>query len=180
MAHSHLYDSLASHDLQDGDVLLLWYFCAGMGLGLVMLGVLNYFPGTPSSDTELLTAKVRGALSKNDTNSWHDLPPEELERIRQRFRLTKEQMDKVMKDSKNEAEHGHASSMVATWTPHQTLNRLVYLVLFAILVYVFHRDYGPVVTMWLTQIFPKEANTLGIGLPAYQQEDHCRPHHGDL
>ena len=69
-------------------------------------------------------------------------------------------MDKVMKDSKNEAEQGHASAMVATWTPHQTLNRLVYLLLFAILVYVFHRDYGPVVTMWLAHVFPKEANTL--------------------
>jgi hypothetical protein len=87
------------------------------------------------------------------------IPPEELEQVRKKFRLTPEQMKQVVETSRQQAAQQITSS---SWTPHQKLNTVVYVIMLSVLVYVLNRDYGNLATIWFVQTFPKEAHTLGL------------------
>ncbi len=83
------------------------------------------------------------------------IPPEELEQIRKKFRLTVEQMKQVVETARQQITS-------SSWTPHQKLNTMVYVSMLSVLVYVLNRDYGNLAIIWFVQTFPKEAHTLGL------------------
>ena len=103
--------------------------------------------------------------SKSNSSEWvgDRIPRQDLERIRKRFKLTPEQMELVMQQSRDQYQ-SDAREMAHqdTWTPHQRLNAMVYTVLIGSLIYVGNRDYGNIVTQWFIQLFPKEAGVLGL------------------
>jgi hypothetical protein len=100
------------------------------------------------------------------------IPAQDLERLRKKLDLTPEQMKRVMETSRNQAMGGGVRNDDGggggSWTPHQKLNTLVYLILFGILIHVVNRDYGNLATVWFVRMFPKEAKTLGIFYPTSQ------------
>jgi hypothetical protein len=118
----------------------------------------------------------KSALSSSETSWAGDyIAPKVLERLRQTLHLTEEQMKLVLDTSRRQAMHNntkrkdhdgsdYTSSDVdeEEWTPHQVLNRMVYVILMALLMYIANRDYGNVVTVWFITWFPREAATLGI------------------
>jgi hypothetical protein len=119
------------------------------------------------------------ALSSSETSWAGDyIAPKLLERLRQTLHLTEEQMKLVLDTSRRQAMHNntkkkdqddsdYTSSDMAEeeWTPHQVLNRMIYVILMALLMYIANRDYGNVVTVWFITWFPREAATLGILTP---------------
>lgn len=136
------------------------HYIAGIALGWILILFL------PTNDEAIqrrqdLMVTNDSADENNTTTTWEGdiIPPEELERIRKRFRLTPQQMSRVMELSKQQSTLQPSSKSL---TPHQTLNRLVYLCMFLVLAYIIHRDYGNVATVWLGQLFPKEAKMLGL------------------
>lgn len=145
----------------DGDQfgLALFYM-----IGLLLGGSSIWFI-SPSkakeAEAKALLARARKKTIPNEkenndpTSTWDgdNIPKDELEKIRKQFRLTHSQMREVIEASQNEA------NIV---TPHQKLNRMVYVCLFTILIYVLNRDYGNIVTKWLILSFPKEARILRI------------------
>lgn len=110
---------------------------------------------------------------ENKTDPF-DLPPNQIEKIRKTFRLTHAQMEQVLDVSRRQHNNNNdegiggmgssllSSSSLSSWTPHQKMNGLAYLLMLSVLVYVLNRDYGNVVTIWFVQTFPKEARTLGL------------------
>ena len=113
---------------------------------------------------------------ENKTDPF-DLPPNQIEKIRKTFRLTHAQMEEVLDESRRQHNNNNnnndegiggmgssllSSSSLSSWTPHQKMNGLAYLLMLSVLVYVLNRDYGNVVTIWFVQTFPKEARTLGL------------------
>ena len=48
------------------------------------------------------------------------------------------------------------------WTPHQKLNRAVYVILIGIVIAVFNAEYGGLVTTFFRHYFPREAAALGF------------------
>ena len=157
-------------DVSKVDYLLLLYYAVGVLSG----GVILYF--LPKNEGELERLKSSKSAQqvradrdtvekaktelKKETPSWDgdDIPEEELERIRKRFRLTHEQMARVMKLSKEEATMDQKSYL----TPHQRMNRMVYTIMILVLIYILNRDYGNIVLVWLLQMFPTEAKVLGL------------------
>jgi hypothetical protein len=89
------------------------------------------------------------------------IPPAELEKIRKRFKLTKEQMKIVMAKSKKN-ELVATKDATTSWTPHQQLNAVVYTILIGALIYVGNREYGNILTHWFIESFPREAEILGL------------------
>jgi hypothetical protein len=157
---------------KSADPLLLWFFLQGMGLGSVLLVVLTFVPGKPSLKGVIDHQGSTSDGSKDDGSKKHtpgksnkawdgdQIPPDQLEVIRKRFRLTEAQMEQVLQNAKKEADGG--SIIANDWTPHQKLNAMVYIIIIALLVFVLNRDYGNIVTFWFVRWFPKEATTLGI------------------
>lgn len=155
-----------------GDYQLLIYYAAGIVLGYLVL----YF--LPRNEAELERLKSKNTATsaelqaereavgkmkselKKEASAWDgdNIPEEELERIRKRFRLTHEQMAEVMNVSKEEATLNQTSYL----TPHQRMNRTVYLIMILVLIYILNRDYGNLVLIWLVRMFPKEAQVLGL------------------
>mmetsp|Transcript_13714 Transcript_13714/g.39144 ORF Transcript_13714/g.39144 Transcript_13714/m.39144 type:complete len:181 (-) Transcript_13714:1791-2333(-) len=179
------------------DDLLLAYLLAGLMIGAVWLAIL---PSQPTSDgaqhqpaarTASDTAGTIPATTTNITNTtnadptrarprqqqhaekeWagEDIPPEQLERIRKRFRLTNEQMEAVLQESRLQLStdgQKSASASSLSWTPHQTLNGMTYCIILGVVVYVFNRDYDGIVTKVFLQWFPREAATLGLVSQSY-------------
>jgi hypothetical protein len=158
-------------ELQQGDFALVLHYIAGIALGWILILFLptndeairgrQDLMVTNDSTGENNTTTTNTTTTTTTATTWEGdiIPPEELERIRKRFRLTPQQMARVMKLSK---EQSTLQSSSKSLTPHQTLNRLVYLFMFLVLAYIIHRDYGNVSTVWLGQLFPKEAKMLGL------------------
>jgi DNA-binding transcriptional regulator YiaG len=163
--------------LQQADFALVLHYIAGIALGWILilflptndeaiqwrqdLMVTNDSADENNTTATTTTTTTTTTTENNITTTWEGdiIPPEELERIRKRFRLTPQQMSRVMELSKEQSTLQPSSKSL---TPHQTLNRLVYLCMFLVLAYIIHRDYGNVSTVWLCQLFPKEAKMLGL------------------
>lgn len=161
------------NDLQQGDYALLLYFISGIAIGWFIVMILlptneEAFQNQANNSNMEAVASDGGnnANAKTSIASWEgeNIPLEELERIRKRFRLTPHQMTRVMEQSKEQStlQAGNSGSKSIT-TPHQTLNRLMYLCMFMVLGYILNRDYGNILIVWLFQFFPKEAKLLGLG-----------------
>jgi hypothetical protein len=135
----------------------------------------HHTTATTTNTTTLQTDDV--ALPSSETSWAGDyIAPRVVERLRQTLHLTEEQMKLVLDTSRRQAmqnhikkndDHGDSDFTRSEvdeegWTPHQVLNRMVYFILVALLMYIANRDYGNVVTVWFITWFPREANTLGI------------------
>ena len=187
-----------------GDIVILWYYFGGVGLGLIVLAVTSLIVPDPPPPKALFTSKDKASIrpqqqlrqaeeeeakkpssNDNDNNNKKkkekenktdpfDLPPNQIEKIRKTFRLTHAQMEEVLDESRRQHNNNNdegigamgssllSSSSLSSWTPHQKMNGLAYLLMLSVLVYVLNRDYGNVVTIWFVQTFPKEARTLGL------------------
>jgi hypothetical protein len=197
-----------STNAEGGDTLLVCYYLSGIGLGLVLVIVLAFFPGRRGSRREewiwtgeraltgccvfgLFTTgsasqlreqvpskaekssrEQQHILKDDSTKPWEgdQITTQDLERLGKKLDLTPEQMNRVMETSRRQAMGGgvHDYDRGGSWTPHQKLNTLVYVILFGILIHVVNRDYGNLATVWFVRIFPKEAKTLGIFYPTPQ------------
>ncbi|CAJ1960682.1 unnamed protein product [Cylindrotheca closterium] len=150
------------------DHSLLVYYAVGIAIGCIIAyslpkneGEIERLKAAAIKEEERETfGKVKSELDKG-SSSWDgdSIPKEELERIRKRFRMTPQQMTRVVALSKAE---GTQDPKYSSLTPHQQLNRMVYLVMIMVLIYILNRDYGNVVLVWFVQIFPKEAEILGL------------------
>eukprot|EP00980_Cylindrotheca_fusiformis_P003806 scaffold839_cov138-Cylindrotheca_fusiformis.AAC.1 len=141
------------HHLQQGDSSLILHFAAGMLLGWLILYLLPtndeafQYPTNKRDDVKAAISDCKNRnIRKRKGNSgnasaWEgdNIPHEELEQIRKRFRLTPEQMAHAIEQSK---EQSQSRTSKPPTTPHQKLNRLVYLGMFL--------------------VFPKEAKVLGL------------------
>lgn len=160
-------------EVSRNDYSFLLYYAGGIAIGCIIVHILpkneeelerlkatNTANGPQSEEEQETVGKVKSALEKG-ASSWEgdNIPQEALERIRKQFRLTPKQMDRVMELSKAEATRNPRSPSA---TPHQQLNRMVYLIMFMVLIYVLNQEYGNVVFVWFVQIFPKEAQILGL------------------
>lgn len=83
-----------------------------------------------------------------------------LAKLSEQWGLPVEQVKTVLSRHKNNAE---TERVDMPW--YRVLNRLVYVVSFALLAYVINRDYDNYVSFWFGYWFPKEAGTLGLHVP---------------
>ena len=106
--------------------------------------------------------------SSSPSSGWvgDDIPAEKLEALRVKMGLSQDQMKEVMDVSKQEYLLGVAGTPTC-WNASKllkTLNKLVYIGMFIVLIYVLNRDYDNIVTIWFVRNFPREARVFGIQL----------------
>lgn len=163
-------------DFHEGNpYTLVWMFFLGLALGSLVLLLLSYFPGTPDLKSENIQdekvetgsksaekKKQQKPSSKQDS-SWpgDEIPLEQLESIRKKFRLSPQRFQKVLEQSREEDRTGSAHQE-ESWTPHQKLNACVYVIMISVIIYFFNRDYESIVTHSFIRFFPKEAAILGL------------------
>jgi hypothetical protein len=150
---------------------LLYYYVTGIIVGVAFL---LFLPVNEAPHPNLTSNKTRpqnsniASLSKiavkesiEDTldRDADDVSKEDLERIRKQFRLTPQQMDRVLELSKQQ---GHSGRDTSRASPHQIMNRFIYICMLSFLIYVVNRDYGNIATVWFIRVFPREARTLGL------------------
>jgi hypothetical protein len=118
---------------------------------------------TGSKPTDEKKQQQKPSAAEQDS-SWpgDEILPEKLETIRKKFRLTPQQMEKVLEQSREEARTGSSAHQEESWTPHQQLNAGVYVIMISVMIYFFNRDYGNIVTHSFIRFFPKEAAILGL------------------
>mmetsp|Transcript_18718 Transcript_18718/g.52069 ORF Transcript_18718/g.52069 Transcript_18718/m.52069 type:complete len:195 (-) Transcript_18718:1546-2130(-) len=174
-----------SNTTKDSGIQLIVHFVAGLVIGVVWLAVLSRFTRVNDEDVAKLrscshTASNNATVTPSSpsqnqqeakaaqTQPWagDDIPPEQLEQIRKKFRLTQEQMSIVMQQSKQQQQLQQTSPglkpQTPSWTPHQTMNTSVYCILISTIIYFLNRDYDGIITKLFIQWFPKEAGTLGL------------------
>ena len=86
--------------------------------------------------------------------------------------LSQDQMKDVVETSKQKYQDTHQEGRGETLeetdmdvpTFFKTLNRLMYMGMVIVLIYVLNRDYDNIVTVWFVKTFPKEAGVFGIQL----------------
>lgn len=166
------YQQLVSMDV---DSEIISHFQLGLLIGLLWITTLSFFPGKPlgiqygTTDepiTPLETDKhvSTTATAESSTKSGHDpahISPEELEKIRIKLGLTKEELKEVIEKSKSSEELQKSLA-----TPlYKIVNRLVYVAAFAVLFFVADREYNNCASWWFAKYFPKEAATMGMFVP---------------
>jgi hypothetical protein len=104
------------------------------------------------------------ASSSDGSCDWPGdrIPKQDLVRLQKKFKLTDEQMNKAMERSKLEFRGQHIKDPRDF---HNQLNRIVYVIIFAVLIYVVNRDYDDIISFWFALYFPVEAKTLGMFVP---------------
>ena len=86
-----------------------------------------------------------------------DTLDKKLERVRQAYGLTQDQMNQVVQDGKTQAATGSPAN---NSSPHCRLNAVVYVVILSVLVIVLNHQYDNYVARWFGRWFPREAATL--------------------
>jgi hypothetical protein len=107
--------------------------------------------------------------SNNTTTEWagDNIRKEQLNKLQKKFKLSDDQMKQVMSKSKRDHQSGGIMPRHhdQEHTFHRDLNRLVYVVIIAVLVHVVNRDYKDFLSFWFARYFPVEAGTLGLFVP---------------
>jgi len=174
-------DALYEHVvLIDVDPALISRFQLGLVIGLVWITTLSFFPGKPlgisyGADPDIAAETENESKVEQDSTSTitkptyvpqtraleDELSPEQLEKIRVKCGLSKEQFKDAIRKSKS-PENG--SSLLQT-PLYKVFNRLVYVMAFAALFYVLNRDYNNYASWWFARYFPNEARTMGMFVP---------------
>merc|ERR1719232_769706 len=96
--------------------------------------------------------------------SWpgDSLDQSKIIRIQSIFKLSDDQMNDVLKMSKEEAFNKRNNNYDDIISLESKVNWVVYIVLFALLIYILNRDYGNIVTWLFIRTFPKEAKLLRL------------------
>ena len=168
------YRHLVSMDV---DSELIPRFQLGLLIGLIWITTLSFFPGkqwgiqygtanVPIIELETDKHVSATATTESSTPSCSDpledeISPEQLEKIRIKLGLSKEELKEVIQKSTSPEQ---VQKSLAT-PLYKIVNRLVYVVAFAVLFYVTDRDYNNFASWWFAKYFPKEAGTIGMFVP---------------
>jgi len=152
----------------------------GLTLGLIITASLAFFPGKQKSnendkensnrnDTMGFTSTtVDKKITENDSQiadaSWagDQIPSCKIEATRKLFGLTESQMRNVMDVSRSQALTDQCIEEHSCLSLTQKINVMVYIVLFASLIYAVNRDYDNAATLWFIHHFPNEARILRL------------------
>lgn len=115
-------------------------------------------------ETDSKNARSPSSTSGGGSFEWPGdrIPKKDLERLQKKFKLTNEQMNLAMERSRLEF-RGQPINDPRDF--HNYLNRIVYVIIIAVLIYVVNRDYNDIISFWFALYFPMEANTLGMFVP---------------
>lgn len=148
---------------------MLSFLLLGIGLGFLAIVVLSYFPGEPFDYEVNLSYNKHCPESRNEMD--HAIKKKEqlkeldsfvgelkLEKLQELLGLEKQELDRLVKEAKQDAANGTIRPMRAT--NMQIADRVFYVTIIVCLAYALFTEYGINCIDYLAYMFPREANTI--------------------
>mmetsp|Transcript_15111 Transcript_15111/g.22266 ORF Transcript_15111/g.22266 Transcript_15111/m.22266 type:complete len:163 (+) Transcript_15111:126-614(+) len=137
------------------DPNIIYFYQVGIGIGFVIVTTLVFFPGEPLG-IDYGSRREEAAKNKKVAHDKEEPRTEIIELLKP---------NSLSKESTRRQEQQLVNADDANLF-YRSLNTLVYMVGFALLLYFVNRDYKAHLSIWFASYFPNEARTLGLFVPA--------------